>query len=196
MNYKKAAGALFLAFASTTSNAHAGVIGFDDITYINGDPAPISNGYEGFAWSNIWSSRAGYSQEFSSGLVSGANIGFMIAATTVTSFTSTTPFTFNSVNIAKMYYDGLTRFEGYVGDTLVYSKDVFAAKGVSSLATFDWTGLTRVDISVLDDSERVVFDDFTVNELVAEVPEPASIALMLAGLGLAGVVRKRKNKQV
>lgn len=196
MNLKHAASALFLAIACATSVAHAGVIGFDDIVYDqSGDPAAIANGYQGFDWTNFWSARASYNLQMGSGLVSGENVGFMLAEASVTSFSSATAFTFNSINIAKMYYDGLTRFEGYAGDTLLYSKDVFSAAGVSSLATFDWSGVTRIAISVLDGSERVVFDDLTVNAQVAQVPEPASIALVLAGLGLAGVARKRKNNK-
>ena len=194
MNLKKAASALLLALMSATSIANATVIGFDDITYVNGDPAPVSNGYEGFNWNNFWSSRATYDATYARGLVSGNNVGFMISATSVSSFSSATPFTFNSVNIAKMYYDGLTHFDGYVGDTLAYSTDVFAARGVTTVATFDWTGLTRVDISVADGSERVVFDNLTVNEAASAVPEPASISLLALGLGLAGFAGKRKRK--
>lgn len=194
MYFKTAVSTVFLALLSVTSLASAHVIDFDDITYVNGDPAAVSNGYEHFNWNNFWSSRAGYNAQFVGGLVSGNNVGFMISAGAVSSFTSATPFTFNSVNIAKMYYDGLTQFDGYAGDTLVYSKEVLAARGVTRVATFDWTGLTRVDISVRDGSERVVFDNLTVNEQVSAVPEPTSISLFLAGLGLAGFVSQRKKK--
>lgn len=193
MNLKKAASALFLALASVTSVAGASVIGFDDLPR-HGDPAAIENGYQGFDWSNFWASRANYTSQYGGGLVSGNNIGFMISASSVTSFSSATAFTFNRVNIAKMFYDGLTHFEGYAGDTLVYSKDVFAARDVTNVATFDWTGITRVNVSVLDGSERIVFDDLTVNEQVSAVPEPASISLVLAGLGLAGLAGKRRKK--
>jgi len=194
VHLKKTASALFLALASLASSAGATVIGFDDIRYVNGDPAALANGYLGFDWNNFWSSRASYNYDLGNGLVSGSNVGFTYSASSVTSFSRTAAFTFNSVNIAKMYYDGLTHFEGYAGDTLVYSKDVFAAHGVSSVATFNWTGITRVNVSILDGSERVVFDDLTVNEQVSAVPEPASISLILAGLGLAGVAGKRRKK--
>ena len=194
MNRKKAAYALFLALVSITSIASADVIGFDDIKYTNGDPAEIADGYQGFTWDNFWSARGTYNDELGRGLVSGGNVGFMISASTVSSFSNATPFTFNAINISKMYYNGLTHFDGYIGNTLAYSKDVFASRGVSSVANFDWTGLTRVDISVLDGSERPVFDDLTVNEQVSAVPEPMSISLFAAGLGLAGVASKRKKK--
>ena len=194
MHIKKAASVLFLALASLASTAGATVIGFDDIKYVNGDPAAVANGYEGFDWNNFWSSRATYDWTYGVGLVSGGNIGFMISAGNVTSFSSAAPFTFNGVNLAKMYYDGLTHFEGYAGNTLVYSKDVFSTHKAAAFASFDWTGLTRVEISVRDGSERVMFDNLTVNEQVANVPEPASISLVLAGLGLAGMAGKRRKK--
>jgi hypothetical protein len=194
LHIKKTASALFLALASLASTAGATVIGFDDVNYLNGDPAALANGYQGFDWNNFWSSRAGYNPQFAGGLVSGDNIGFMISAGSVSSFSSAAPFTFNGVNIAKMYYNGLTHFEGYAGNTLVYSQDVFAARGATSYAAFNWTGLTRVDISVRDGSERIVFDNLTVNEQVSNVPEPASISLVLAGLGLAGLAGKRRKQ--
>ena len=193
MHLKNTASALFLALASLASSAGATVIGFDDIKYVNGDPAALANGYQGFDWNNIWSARANYDSAYGP-VASGSNVALMISAGSVSSFSSTAPFTFNGINIAKMYYDGLTHFEGYAGDKLVYSQDVFGARGVAGFASFNWTGLTRVDISVRDGSERIVFDNLTVNEQAASVPEPASIALVLAGLGLAGVAGKRRKK--
>lgn len=195
MFLKKTAAALFLGLMAATSIASATVIGFDDIKYVNGDPAEVADDYAGLKWDNFWSSRATYSAQLSGGLTSGDNVGFMISAGSVTSFSSDSPFKLNSVSIAKMYYDGLTHFDGYVGNTLTYSKDVFSIHGAANLATFDWTGLSRVDISVRDGSERSVFDDLTINEgTSAAVPEPTSISLLLGGLGLVGLMGKRKKK--
>jgi len=195
LKFPKFASALFLAFVSSASVAHAGVIGFDDITYdASGDPAPIVSGYAGLTWDNLWSSRANYNPQFQSALVSGGNVAFMISETSISSISSANAFTFNGISIAKMYQSGLTRFEGYVGDTLTYTKDAFSTVGVSQEFKFDWAGVTRVNISVVDGTNRIAFDDVSINAAVAEVPEPGTFGIFGAGFALMGMVATRKKK--
>jgi hypothetical protein len=192
---KKSTAALFLGLITVTSLASATVISFEDVKFQNGDPVEVADGYQGFNWDNIWASRSNYSNELDYGIVSGTHMGFMSTTLIPATFSSDAPFTFNSINIAKMYADGSTQFNGYVGDTLAYTKDVFSTHGVSEQTEFNWTGLTRVEIVVGDGMGRVAFDDLTVNEQVAAVPEPASISMLLLGCGLVGASRKRKQKQ-
>lgn len=196
MKLKKFFFALFLALISVTSAVRAEVISFNDITYVNGDPAPVVANYAGFAWSNIWTARPTYPAPFfNGGLGNGTNVGFMISASATSSFASADAFTLNSVEFAKMFYSGLTRFDGYVGDTLTFSKDVYSTFGSSEVASFNWSGVTRVDISVFDGSDRISFDNIAINQnvSVSPIPEPASIALFGAGMVLVGAIRRRKK---
>jgi hypothetical protein len=191
---KKSTAAIFLALTAATSIASATVISFEDIKFNNGDPAEVADGYRGFNWDNIWASRSNYSRELDYGLVSGTHMGFMSTTLIPATFSNDAPFSFNSINIAKMYADGSTRFNGYVGDTLAYTKEVFSTRGISELVEFNWTGLTRVEIVAADGMDRVAFDDLTVNEQVAAVPEPTSISMLLLGFGLVAASRKYKKK--
>lgn len=195
MKFTKFISAAFFALISVSSIASASVITFDDITYAKGDPAPIANGYSDLSWNNFWVARAGYSPQMMGGLVSGDNIGFMISADKISSFYSENTFTFNGVNIAKMFNSGWTMFEGYAGDKLVFAMDVYSVAGVSKAYTFDWVGVTRVDISVFDRSERVVFDNLIVSQsaVASPIPEPASISIFGAGMILLGAAASRKK---
>ena len=119
----------------------------------------------------------------------------MASESSISSFSSANAFTFDGLKLTKMYYNGLTRFDGYVGDLLTFTKDIYSIAGITEFATFNWAGVTRVDISVLDGSERIVFDDVTFNTNVSPVSEPTSIALFGAGVALFGAMNRRRKEK-
>lgn len=53
-----------------------------------------------------------------------------------------------------------------------------------------WTNLTSVDFAANSDRNRTIYDNIVVNS----VPEPESVALLLAGLGVVGSIRLKKAK--
>ncbi len=65
--------------------------------------------------------------------------------------------------------------------------------------TFGQTGNARLAFGVIDTSDVVGVSSLTVGNLrltVAAVPEPAASALLLAGLGVLGVVARRRRSAV
>ncbi|MGH8763234.1 MAG: PEP-CTERM sorting domain-containing protein [Nitrosospira sp.] len=166
------------------------ILTFDDL---GSSERLIPNGYEGFNWDNFRTSDAISSMEPESGYKEGIvsppyaafNSGYEPA-----SFSSTVPFNLVSIYVTKAWISGITHFDGYVGDTLRYSTDVFSTPAGPTLTTFNWSNLSKVTMSDGDNTYQSVIDNVTVSM----VPEPETITVLLAGLGLIGYASRRRNK--
>jgi opacity protein-like surface antigen len=192
MNIKSlAAGGLFAVCATLSSHALAEVITFDDINTANGY-VQISNGYHGFDWNNFYVIPSNYypSSGYDFGTVSAPNVAFNASANPA-SFSSVTAFSLNSVEVTKAWDAGITRFDGYVGNTLTYSMDVTSSTTAPTSAVFNWSGLNKVVMSDGNSTNHTAIDNLSVTA----VPEPETYALMLAGLGLMGAMARRRNKK-
>lgn len=195
MNLKfLAAGGLFALCATLSSHASAEVITFDDISTSNGS-VPISNGYHGFDWNNFYvldASQSGGTTNtgYQTGTVSAPNVAYNGYADPA-SFSSVTAFSLNSLEVTKAWNAGITHFDGYVGNILTYSMNVTSSTTAPTSVVFNWSGLNKVVMSDGNSTNHTAIDNLSVTA----VPEPETYALMLAGLGLMGVIARRRNKK-
>lgn len=187
--------ALALAVASTlvvSTAANAVVLTFDDLPSICCTLIP--NGYGGLQWDNFgvlgaYTSSSYTGTGYDTGTVSPPNVAYNGNANPA-SFSSGTAFSLNSMYVTKAWNAGITHFDGYVGNALTYTMDVFSTTTGPTLATFNWTGLNKVTMSDGNYTLHTAIDNLTLSP----VPEPETYAMLLAGLGLMGfTTRRRKN---
>jgi hypothetical protein len=183
--------AIAALLAATASYGAAATITFDDLsTYPPQGFIQIPENYAGFTWVDFFVQNretlpgSGYEN----GNVSPPNSAFNSFAGSA-SFASETPFRLESLYLAKAYYNGLTRFEGYSGPTLIYSADIYATTTAATLVTFNWSHLTKVVVSDADNSLHSVIDNITV----AVIPEPETYTMLIGGLGLLGLLARRRG---
>lgn len=175
---------------SVSANANT-TITFDDLT--SGYFVQINNGYSGFNWDNFYatSGSGNPSTGYYTGIVSSPNVAFN-GFGNPSSFYSETAFNLISMEVTKAWYEGITHFDGYVGNTITYSMDVFSTTAGPKLATFNWNGLNKLTMSDGNGTNQTVIDNLTV----AAVPEAETYSMMLLGLGMLGfMARRRKNEQ-
>lgn len=179
-----AALALCAPFASAT------VLTFDDIVGPDGYAAVPGN-YGGLDWSgaglsvmtsDLWpfTARSGQGR-VTTDWIDGGPIGSTIRFLA--------PTVFDGAWFSG-YADSSVHFDLYFAGQLVASS---ASLQLSDTPAFLAAGWNRaVDMIVVSGSAQAsyVMDDFSFDN-AAQVPEPGSLALVLAGAGLAGVVRRR-----
>lgn len=181
-----------IAFAAAATPALAATITFDDLTPDVGEHA-IADGYEGFQWANFYTLNGAVSYPgsgYDTGTVSHAYVAIN-GHGEMASFRSTTAFNLDSLYVTKAWENGVTRFEGYVGNVLTYSLDVHATTAGPTFVSFDdWNNLNMVVMSDGDGSLHSVVDNITVSA----VPEPGTYAMLLGGLAMLGAVSRRKRQ--
>jgi hypothetical protein len=117
-------------------------------------------------------------------------------------------FNFDSTYMSSAWYNGLkVDITGYRDGVQVYNTTTTPLSFNAQLLTLNWTNIDKVMFhsqqnsgTVIDNqstyNHAFVMDNLNVSAYVPAVPEPETYALMLAGLGLMGVVgRRRKAKQ-
>lgn len=173
-------------------DASAAVLSFDDIVDVGGYAAvPASYGgldWSGSAWSVLASEQAPYTPHSGTGRVT-LGWGSDDHASTIR---FNTPAVFEGAWFAG-YSEATVRFDLYLNGQRVGSSTTLALSDSPSFLDAGWNGL--VDAVVVSSSLHAfyVMDDFTYTA-ASVVPEPASMALFLSGLGLVGgAARRRRN---
>ncbi|WP_203310514.1 PEPxxWA-CTERM sorting domain-containing protein [Sphingomonas beigongshangi] len=184
--------AAVVALLSTAGPASAEVLTFDNLR----SSVPVPNGYGGLNWSNVYvfdtinTPQGGYS----SALVSSRNVAYN-AFGTVASFSSTNPFTLNSAYFGSpLQPSQQVLFIGYVADVPTYSAIVSAINSSPTFYSFNWSDLSKVTfVDLANYPLPVAFDNLSVN-VAGAVPEPATWALMILGMGAIGFAMRRRAR--
>lgn len=199
MNIKKLYGALLVAGLSL--NAHAALLGFDDVT----SGTELAS-YGGLTWTNVRVLDPSTDQTFAgtgfaNGLISPKNVAFNFAGEPA-SIGSGTAFLLNSGYFTGASYNGLTiDFVGSTGGTTQFTKSVTVGLQGPLFVTFDWTiDLLQISTScetgceASDDGTvfgtHFVLDNLRINETSSNVPEPSGLALLCGGLLGMALMRK------
>ncbi|MCC2962685.1 PEP-CTERM sorting domain-containing protein [Massilia sp. IC2-278] len=182
--------AVSAALAMAAPFASATVLGFDDIVGPDGHAAMPVN-YGGLDWSDAGMSvytyeQAPFTPHSGQGRVTTDWTDNWPVASTIR-FLS--PTVFGGAWFAG-YGDSSVRFDLYFGGELVASSASLQLSDVPAYLGGGWTGAIDTVVVASDFPASYVMDDLSFDS-IAEVPEPGTLALMLAGLGLAGTVRRR-----
>ena len=180
-----AAIALCAPFASATVLNFDDIVGPDDIAFV---PA----NYGGLDWSNSGLSAFTYNQwpftaHSGQGRVTTDWIDGGPAASTIRFLA---PTVFEGAWFSG-YSDSSVRFDLYLGGQLVASSASLQLGETPAFLAAGWDGAIDTVVVASDFQASYVMDDLSFED-AAEVPEPGSLALVLGGIGLAGVVRRRK----
>ena len=191
----------FVASMWATGHAHAALITFDELA-TNADGTVISDGYQGFDWSN-WGVTSTTAGGYGPGTVSGLNVSYNRFGNAA-SFSAASVFTVNSLYATAAWNDGSqVTFSGWANGSVVEVRTVSPSATAPTLYALDWSGIDAFMVEVaggthhagdnyVGDGPFVAIDNLTVNRgALAPIPEPGTCALMLAGLAAVGVATRR-----
>lgn len=195
-----------LTFATATlllaPAAQAQNVSFDDLP--NGGGCGIgfiSNGYKGLNWNNFAYLRGtdcGPNNGYVNGTLSADFVGFN-AFGNAASFSKASAFTWSGYLTAAWRNNLDVTIVGSLNGNQVYSQTSQLSIAGPTLFSFG----QQVDLVIISaangtnpgnlggDGTHVAFDDVTINS--SAVPEPASLVLLSAGLGLVVVAARRRR---
>ncbi|MFO1023743.1 MAG: PEP-CTERM sorting domain-containing protein [Acetobacteraceae bacterium] len=198
---------LAAALIGAVADASAITLGFDDLDAAPGLSVPVPASYGGLTWNQFsvmdpirWLQLGHLPGGALHGVVSPYHVA-LSPEEGPTGFFSATPFKFESAHFTAMWNDGLTiTATGYRNGTQVYQTSLQADTTGPTFRVFDWDSVTEVDFTAVGGTyagynqvtgTQFVLDDVTIN---AAVPEPASLAVLCAGL--AGIaLTSRRSRQ-
>src|SRR5579862_6105566 len=163
-NYSLTGGFWSLISGSQTPGAPASggqLLTFDDLHTSCYDP--ITNGYAGFNWTNVWvANSVCLGNGYVNGTISSPNVAFngygLDASFNVVSGT----FSLTSAYVTSVNGSSIT-VEGYNGSTLVYNKAYPLNGAAPTFITFDYEDITEVYIT----GGKFALDNITINGTVA-----------------------------
>ncbi len=189
-----AAGALLLG--ASASQAVPTVIGFEELGNVGTSGTVITNQYGGV----VFSSTAGMVNRVSSQGGIGDGLNFLCTATGSINCTGETILTFASGVSGLSFLAVGSNNAGVQAAVDVFTNNAFAAtQAITVGGIFNVTDLvdltaysnvTSIRIYGITDGGGLGWDNFTFS---ANVPEPGTYAMLLAGLGVLGFVARRRR---
>ncbi|WP_232474085.1 PEPxxWA-CTERM sorting domain-containing protein [Sphingomonas sp. MA1305] len=187
---KKTILALSMAGATMlmSSHANAEVLNFED--------APTSDyvaltSYKGYTFGNVYNvAGQSYGYGYAAGVVSAPNVIFN-GYGNIASISSATAFLLNSAYFTGAYGDQSVTVTGYNGLTQVFSETFDTLISSPTLHSFNAVPITS--FSFVSPNSQVVIDNLNLSPATAAVPEPATWALMILGMGAVGFAMRRRK---
>ncbi len=192
--------ALAALLAAGFGLAHADVITFEGVA----TSASIPAGYGGVDWSNFYTLSATPAYYLHSGYIHAAESGTYVAynsggSAASISATSTSGFDLTDGYFTAAWNNGLSVTAAATFENGTHATKTFVLTTQSATDEFfDWRSLASVRFTSTGGTPQAGFSGsgthFAVDNLdVTPVPEPTNVALLLAGVGLLGVVARRRS---